>query len=196
MAMTVSSAIVATVGLLLDSPAIVVGSMVIAPLIGSALAASVGTVTDEPKLFSVGVRYQVLGLGAAIIAATVVAWLLQALVIVLPCIEIADVDELHARMAPDVLTLPVAIGAGIAGVLSLSTGISVALVGVMIAAALIPSAAAAGIAIAWGLPSAAIGSMVLVLINLLSVNRPDCSRSGTWATGPRAGSGSSGFADG
>ncbi len=40
----------------------------------------------------------------------------------------------------------------------------------MIAAALIPPAAAAGIAIAWGQPSAAIGSTVLVLVNVLSVN--------------------------
>ncbi len=40
----------------------------------------------------------------------------------------------------------------------------------MIAAALILPAAAAGIAIAWGQPSAAIGSTVLVLVNVLSVN--------------------------
>ncbi|MFC6726575.1 DUF389 domain-containing protein, partial [Halobium palmae] len=42
--MTVVSAVVATAGVLLDSPAVVVGSMVIAPLVGPAMAASVGTV--------------------------------------------------------------------------------------------------------------------------------------------------------
>lgn len=170
LAMTMISAGVATAGLLLDSPAIVVGSMVIAPLIGPALAASVGTVIDDHELFAKGVRYQLMGVGAAILGSTVLAWLLQTFLVVPPGVEIADIDELHARMAPDLLSLPVAIGAGIAGVLSLSTGISVALVGVMIAAALIPPAASVGIALAWGLPTAAMGSLVLVLVNLLSVN--------------------------
>ena len=60
-------------------------------------------------------------------------------------------------------------GAGVAREAALR-GISVALVGVMIAAALIPPAAAAGIALAWGEPAAAIGSTVLVFVNVLSVN--------------------------
>nr|WP_277613495.1 DUF389 domain-containing protein [Natrinema hispanicum] len=54
--------------------------------------------------------------------------------------------------------------------LCLSTGTSVTLVGVMITAALIPPAAAAGIAIAWWIPNAAVGSLVLVFVNLLGVN--------------------------
>ena len=45
--MTVVSAVVATAGLLLNSPAVVVGSMVIAPLLGPALSAGVGTVLNE-----------------------------------------------------------------------------------------------------------------------------------------------------
>lgn len=168
--MTIISAMVATAGLLLDSPAIVVGSMVIAPLIGPALATGVGSLINDRELYLQGIKFQILGVVAAIAGSAVFAWLLQSLVIVPPGVEIADIDELHARVAPGLLSLPVAIGAGIAGVLSLSTGISVALVGVMIAAALIPPAAAAGIAIAWGFPTAALGSTVLVVINLLSVN--------------------------
>jgi len=44
---TVVSAVVATAGLLEDSAAIVVGSMVIAPLIGPAMASCVGTVVND-----------------------------------------------------------------------------------------------------------------------------------------------------
>jgi uncharacterized hydrophobic protein (TIGR00341 family) len=169
-AMTVISSIVATAGLLLDSPAVVVGSMVIAPLIGPALGASVGSVIDDEELFVESAVYQLIGILLAIGAAAVFAWGVQATNIVPPGLALSEVDEISERLAPDLLSLAVALGAGVAGVVSIATGISVALVGVMIAAALIPPAAAAGIAIAWGEPAAAIGSTALVFVNVLSVN--------------------------
>jgi len=168
--MTVVSAVVATAGLLLDSPAVVVGSMVIAPLIGPALGASVGSVIDDNELLLESVKYQALGVGLAIAAAAAFAWLVRLGNVVPPGLVIAEVGEIEERLTPDLLSLAVALGAGVAGVVSIATGISVALVGVMIAAALIPPAAAAGIAIAWGEPAAAIGSTVLVFVNVLSVN--------------------------
>ncbi|EMA35445.1 TIGR00341 family protein [Halobiforma nitratireducens] len=168
--MTLISAIVATVGLLLDSPAVVVGSMVIAPLIGPALSASIGTVVNDREVFFTGMRYQFVGVAGGIVAAAIVAWLFQSMLLVPPGIEITEIDEISERIAPELLLLPVALGAGAAGVLSLATGFSIAIVGVMIAAALVPPMAAAGIAIAWGLPVAALGSTVLVLVNLLGVN--------------------------
>ncbi|WP_265109115.1 TIGR00341 family protein [Halosolutus halophilus] len=168
--MTIISAVVATAGLLLDSPAVVVGSMVIAPLIGPALGASVGSVIDDEELFRESVTYQAVGIVLAIAAAAVFAWTVKTTNIVPPGLDIAAVDEISERLSPDLLSLVIALGAGVAGIVSIATGISVALVGVMIAAALIPPAAAAGVAIAWGQPSAAIGSTVLVLVNVLSVN--------------------------
>ncbi len=168
--MTIVSAVVATAGLLLDSPAVVVGSMVIAPLIGPALGASVGSVIDNEPLFHQSVRYQIIGVVLAIAAAAVFAYSVRVTNIVPPGLDLAAVDEIAERLTPDLLSLAVALGAGVAGIVSITTGISVALVGVMIAAALIPPAAAAGIAIAWGEPSAAIGSTALVLVNVLSVN--------------------------
>ncbi|MFC4542521.1 TIGR00341 family protein [Halosolutus amylolyticus] len=168
--MTIISAVVATAGLLLDSPAVVVGSMVIAPLIGPALGASVGSVIDDEELFFESVTYQIVGVVLAIAAAAIFAWIVKTTNVVPPGLDITAVDEISERLAPDLLSLAIALGAGVAGIVSIATGISVALVGVMIAAALIPPAAAAGVAIAWGQPSAAIGSTVLVLVNVLSVN--------------------------
>ncbi len=168
--MTLLSAIVATAGLLLDSAAVVVGSMVIAPLIGPALAASVGTVLNEGDLFRQGLAYQLLGVAVAIVGAAAFAWLAKSMFLVPPGINIVEIDEVSERLLPDLLSLFIAFGAGIAGALSLATGISAALVGVMIAAALIPPAGAAGIAIAWGAPVAAIGSLILVFVNLLAIN--------------------------
>ena len=170
MVMTLISAVVATVGLILDSPAVVVGSMVIAPLIGPALSASIGTVVNDRDVFFTGMRYQFSGVFGGIVAAAIVAWVFQALFLVPPGAEITEIDEIAERIAPELLLLPVALGAGAAGILSLATGFSIAIVGVMIAAALVPPMAAAGIAIAYGLPVAALGSTVLVLVNLLGVN--------------------------
>ena len=74
---TAVSATVATAGLLPDSPAVVVGSTVIAPLIGPAMAASVGTVVDDPELALRGVKLQALGGVVAVGAATALALLIR-----------------------------------------------------------------------------------------------------------------------
>ncbi|WP_136716730.1 TIGR00341 family protein [Halorientalis salina] len=169
-AMTVISAIIATAGLLLDSPAVVVGSMVIAPLIGPAMAASVGTVIDEQDLFVRGVKLQVLGMSMAVVSAAVFAIVIRYTHLVPPGIDVTAVPEIQERLAPDFLSLAIAFGAGIAGALSLSAGVSSAIVGVMIAVALIPPAATVGIGIAWGLPMVSLGSGILALVNGLSIN--------------------------
>jgi uncharacterized hydrophobic protein (TIGR00341 family) len=168
--MTVVSAVIATAGLLLDSAAVVVGSMVIAPYIGPAMSTSVGTVLGDRDLFSRGLKLQVLGILLSVASAAVFAWLVKTLFLIPPGIELTEIGELSERLYPDFLSLAVALGAGIAGVLSLSAGVSAALVGVMIAVALIPPAAAAGIGIAFFRPGIVAGSGVLVLVNALSIN--------------------------
>ncbi len=168
--MSAISAIVATAGILLDSPAIVVGSMVIAPLIGPAMATSVGSVVADRDLFLQGVRLQVIGFGLAIAAAAAFAIFARSVHLVPPGLDILTIDQVSGRLSPDFLSLAVALGAGVAGALSLSSGVSSALVGVMIAAALIPPTAVIGIGIAWAMPQAVVGSSVLVLVNVLSIN--------------------------
>ena len=169
--MTAVSAIVATAGLLLDSPAVVVGSMVIAPLIGPAMAASVGTVVDDPELALRGVKLQALGGVVAVGAATAFALLIRTTKVVpLSAEEVFVIGEVRERLAPGVLSLVIALGAGAAGAVSLASGVSSALVGVMIAAALVPPTAVVGIGIAWGEPATVLGSGVLVLVNVLAIN--------------------------
>ena len=168
--MTLVSTIIAAAGLLLDSPATVVGSMVIAPLLGPAMSASVGTVVDDEDLFRRGIRLQFVGVVLSIVGAAVFAFLVKEMHLVPPGLDVLSLSEVRERLRPDILSLAVALGAGIAGVLSLMTGVSTALVGVAIAVALIPPAATVGIGIAWGIPSLAIGSAVLTLVNVLSIN--------------------------
>ena len=168
--MTVISAVIATAGLLLNSAAVVVGSMVIAPFVGPAMATSVGTIVNDDELFSRGVRLQILGLVLAIGAAFVFAFVVRYIHLVPPLEDVTSITEISERVAPDFLSLVIAIGAGIAGIVSLTTGVSAALVGVMIAVALIPPAATVGIGLAWGQPLVSLTASVLVLVNVLSIN--------------------------
>jgi uncharacterized hydrophobic protein (TIGR00341 family) len=169
--LTVVSAMVATAGLLLDSPAVVVGSMVIAPLIGPAMATSTGSVVDDRDLLLRGVKLQIAGGLLAVFGAAAFAILLRiGHVVPLEAAEVFAISEVRERLVPDVLSLVIALGAGVAGALSLSTGVSTALVGVMIAAALVPPTAVVGIGLAWGDPRAVTGAGVLVLVNFLGIN--------------------------
>ncbi|SIR97547.1 TIGR00341 family protein [Natronorubrum thiooxidans] len=168
--MLLISAVVATAGLLADSPAVVIGAMVIAPLLGPALAANVGIVTGDDRLKATGFSYQLAGVTMVIVASIALAALARLAGLEPAGVDIVVATELQERVAPNLFSLAVALGAGIAGILSLTRGFSEAIVGVMIAAALIPPSAAVGITVAWGMYGAATGAAVLVIVNVLSIN--------------------------
>ncbi|WP_121741772.1 TIGR00341 family protein [Natronorubrum halophilum] len=168
--MLLISAVVATAGLLADSPAVVIGAMVIAPLLGPALAANVGIVTGDDRLKATGFRYQLVGVAMVVVASIALAFLARMAGLEPAGVDIVVATELEERVSPNLFSLAVALGAGIAGILSLTRGFSEAIVGVMIAAALIPPSAAVGITVAWGMHGAAIGAAALVIVNLLSIN--------------------------
>ncbi len=168
--MMVLSMVVATAGLLLDSPAVVVGSMVIAPLIGPALGASVGTVINDRVLFRRAVKLQAIGLGIGVVTATAFAFGVRTLGLVSPMLDVFEISQIEGRLTPDLLSLAIAVGAGMAGAWTLTAGTSTALVGVMIAAAVVPPLGVVGIGFAWGLPGVAVAASVLVLVNLLTIN--------------------------
>ncbi len=168
LALTFISAIVATAGLLEDSAAVVVGSMVIAPLIGPAMASCVGTVINDDDLFWDGIRSQAIGVGFAVVSATVFAVVYR--FTIGPGLELLLIQQIAERAHPGLLALAIALGAGTAGALALTSGADEALVGVMIAVALMPPAASVGLGIAYVEPALAFGAGVLVLVNLLSIN--------------------------
>nr|WP_254282074.1 TIGR00341 family protein [Haloarcula salina] len=168
--MTILSAIVATAGLLLDSPAVVVGSMVIAPQVGSALIASVGTALSDRELIVEGVRDQLLGLVVAVASAAVFGLFIRYSGFVPARLRVTTVQQIAQRISPGFLSMAVGLCAGAAGAFGLATALPVSLVGVMIAAALIPAAAAVGVGIAWGLPAVALGAGILLVVNVTSIN--------------------------
>ena len=169
-AFLVLSTVIATTGLLLDSAATIIGAMVVAPLMGPAISASVGTILDDQRMATRGVVLQVTGLGAAIATAAILGFVLEQTVLLPPALDIRTIPQVAERTSPNVLSLFLALGSGLAGAISIMRGAGSALVGVAIAVALVPPAATAGLGIAFGLFGVALAGTVLVVVNLLAIN--------------------------
>ncbi|MFD1511778.1 TIGR00341 family protein [Halomarina rubra] len=169
-AFLVLSTVIATAGLLLDSAATIIGAMVVAPLMGPAITASVGTVLGDERLASRGVTFQVVGLALAIAVGAVMGWLLKDTFLLPPALDIREIPQVAERTSPTFLSLFLALGSGIAGAISVMRNAGSALVGVAIAVALIPPAATAGLGLAWGYEMVALAAGTLVLVNLLAIN--------------------------
>ncbi|WP_137284005.1 TIGR00341 family protein [Halorussus salinisoli] len=163
------SAIIATAGLLVDSPAVVVGSMVIAPFVGPVLTAGVGGVTGDREMLRDSIWLQAVGIVVAIVSSLAFGYLLRTFSLV-PQLQITALGQISSRVAPSLLTVAVGLAAGSASAFGLSTKGPTSLIGVMIAAALIPAAATTGIATIWGYPVIAVGSLILLLISIIGIN--------------------------
>ncbi|WP_232687078.1 TIGR00341 family protein [Halobacterium zhouii] len=168
--MLVVSAVLATAGALLDSAIVMVGANVIVPLMNPAMAASVGSVLSDRDLFARGVRWQLAGLALVVVAASAFALFVRVTGLLPPDTDVLTLEQVRQGSSSSLLSLVVALGAGVAGSVSLMTGVSSALVGVAIAVALVPPAATVGIGIAWTAPGLALESGVLLVVNLVSIN--------------------------
>lgn len=169
-ALLLVSAVIATAGLLLDSAATIIGAMVVAPLMGPALSASVGVVVDDDHLATRGIVLQTAGLALAVLTAAAIGWALRGTMLLPPGLDITTIPQIDERTTPNLLALVLALGSGIAGAVSLVRDVGSALVGVAIAVALVPPAATVGLGIAWGHPTVVLTAGALVLVNLLSIN--------------------------
>lgn len=157
----VLSTVVAALGMLTDSVAVVVGAMVIAPLLGPNLAFSVGVALGDSKLIGRALLTNLAGLALALALSFVIGTLWNGSL---------AADELLSRGRVDFVGMAVALASGAAAALSLVTGVSSALVGVMVAVALLPPTSAIGIFLGTGQTALAGGAMMLLAVNVVSVN--------------------------
>lgn len=169
-AMTAISGIVATTGVLLDSLAVLVGAMVIAPLLGPAMASSAATVLDERRLFVRGVKLQLVGIGVAMTSALAFAAFARTSRVVAAAVDLQASLGLGSHGLPPSLLVTVAVCSGIAAGLGMATTGITDLIGVMIAAAIMPPIGVVGVGVAWGEPAAVLGSLVVVAVNVIAIN--------------------------
>ncbi len=159
--LVVLSTIVATIGLIEDNVAVVIGAMVIAPLLGPNIALAFGAALGDRVLILRALQTNAVGLGLALVLALVIGWLWPA--------NFAS-KELLARTDVGLDGVVLALASGAAGVLSLTTGLSSALVGVMVAVALLPPTATLGLTLSAGNYHLALGAGLLLMVNVVSVN--------------------------
>ena len=159
MALSVS---LASLGLVADSPAVIIGAMVVAPLMGPVLGVSAAVVMGWPK------RGFIQAIVVAIAAAGAIA--MAALIsIPLGTFE-APPGELLARTEPNIRDLGVAMVAGTVGAYTIvRREAAEAMAGAAIAVALVPPLATVGISIEIGRLDMAVGALLLVLANVVGV---------------------------
>lgn len=155
------STLVATIGMLKNDVAVVIGAMVIAPLLGPNLALSLGTVLGSNKLVFKAIKTLVVGIIVAVGLAAVIGYIWN---------DSNYGPELLARTDVGINTFALALASGVVAALSLSTGVSSVMVGVMVAVALLPPAAALGVTLGNGNYELASGAALLLAINIACVN--------------------------
>ena len=167
--LSVLSVIIAIFGLLLDSTAVVIGAVVLAPLMGPALAAGVGTVVDNQEMFRRGIYMQSLGIVVVVVFGAGFAYILRWFTPLTPD-QVLGIGEVSQNVAPNILALGLAFGSGIAGAYSLSFKSPSSLIGVAMAAAILPPLGVTSIGIAWEMPAVALGAFIFALLNILVIN--------------------------
>jgi len=155
------AATLASLGLLEDSTAVVIGAMLVAPLMSPLVAAGLALVQGNARLFRKGVAVTSLGLGLGFAVSLLVGALN-------PGFEPAM--EIEARGAPDVLDLGIALASGMAAAYAMGRPkVTATLAGVAIAAALVPPLAVVGIALTNSRPVIAGNAAILLITNLVAI---------------------------
>lgn len=158
--MTLMSAGIAVLGLLLSSPAVVIGAMLISPLMGPIMGLGFSLSLFDFKEMRRSITTLVIA------AALAVAF--TALVVLISPLKAATA-EILARTRPNLFDLLVALFSALAGAFALIRGRGETIVGVAIATALMPPLATVGFGLATANLSIAAGAFALFGTNFVTI---------------------------
>jgi len=159
--MVLLSTLVAAVGLLKSSEAVIIGAMVLAPLLKPNMTLALGTTLGDISLIKKSIRTTALGF----LSALALSFLIGMGLTIDPTLT-----EISVRTSVDGLDLVLATASGVAGALALTTGASSSLIGVMVAVALLPPLVTTGLLLGDGQYELAKGAGLLVATNVICVN--------------------------
>lgn len=156
--LTVLATAIASLGLLLNSVAVIIGAMLVAPFMSPLIALGLAVVYGDPRFMRVAVGAILRGTAVGLVVGVLIGLLMPPAT--LP-------DELLARTEPSGIDLLVALFSGAAGAYAFARrDLSAALPGVAIAAALVPPLSAGAIALSVGDREAALGAGLLYVMNV------------------------------
>jgi len=159
------AAFIAGAGLILNSTAIIIGSMIISPLMGPILGVSYGMISKIYNLVKKGIFGQLI----SVIIAIGIGVLLASLAF-LTYSSPSITNEMMSRNFPTIFDLIVSIGAGLAVGFAITGKIQSSLVGIAIAVSLMPPAVNIGVTLIYGNLFLSLGSFVLLMSNILAIN--------------------------
>ncbi|MDH5737280.1 MAG: TIGR00341 family protein [Gammaproteobacteria bacterium] len=154
--------LVAAIGMIEDSVAIVIGAMVIAPYLGPQLALGFAAVTGNKALLLRGLLVTLAGLAVTLVLSALMGLLLG------PFDE--PPTEILVRTLVGFDGMAIALASGAAATLALTTGRATTLIGVMVAVALLPPAVVMGLMLGTGAWEMATGAALLLAVNITCIN--------------------------
>ncbi|CBG70748.1 MULTISPECIES: DUF389 domain-containing protein [Streptomyces] len=160
---------IAACGVVLDNAVLIVGAMAVGPEFGPLAGISTSIVQRHPRLALRSLIALLVGFAAAMAVTVAFSLFMDALGYFTEAKLEADRPNTAFVYAPDAFSFIVAVLAGIAGTLSLTSAKSGALVGVAISVTTVPAAANAAVALAYGDMKQTAGSTEQLLLNLLGI---------------------------
>ncbi|MCP4225556.1 MAG: DUF389 domain-containing protein, partial [Actinomycetia bacterium] len=158
------ASIIASMGVIADSTAVVIGAMLIAPLMTPLMGMAISLVMGWPRRLTRSTL--VAGAGIILSIGLGVVWGLATPTV----IDTTTNSQIVARSSPTVLDLIIALAAGAAGAYALSRpDVSDSLPGVAISIALVPPLSVVGISYAQGDWSSGHGALLLFATNMLAI---------------------------
>ncbi|GMQ93178.1 MAG: hypothetical protein BMS9Abin12_0655 [Acidimicrobiia bacterium] len=158
------STTIATLGILADSTAVVIGAMLVAPLMTPILGVSAGIVNGWMSRVARAFGTVVAGVAVSIFTAWIVALWAPHLV------PITSNAQVISRISPTLIDMMIAVAAGAAGAYAtVDKRVSSSITGVAIAVALVPPLGVVGVTLTAGAYGDAGGAFLLFLTNLVSI---------------------------
>ncbi len=162
----VLATLIASIGIVLDSQILLIGAMVLGPEFGAVAALGLALVRRRWNLFTSALRTLVVGFVVAIAVTTLLAFVAR----MLGWITAEDVEGPRPFTAfiytPDKWSLIIALIAGAAGVLALTSSKSSGLAGVFISVTTVPAAGNVALAAAFGSWHEVAGSSAQLVVNI------------------------------
>ena len=157
--------LIAGAGRLLDQPILIIGAMVVGPEFSAVAAICVALARPRMSILPGAVRTLFLGIAAAIAVAAPL-WLLAGAVGLASSEDASRGPQTDFIVQPDIWSFLIALFAGVAGVLALTTSKSGPLVGVFISVTTVPAIGTIALCIGLGVWSEVPGAVAQLLINL------------------------------
>ena len=193
------SSVIATLGLIVDSPAVIIGAMLVAPLMSPIIGLGLASIRGDDRLARDAFSALLRGALLAILVSFLLSWGNT----FMPFTDLqADQlpKEILARTQPSPIDLAIALAGGLAAAFALAMpNISAALPGVAIATALMPPLCTVGIGLAFQRWDVAGGAFLLFSTNAITIafaamlvfyvlgfTRRDVKKTGTFLGLPRS----------